>query len=92
LIASKSLSRVTNGLPRRMRTILAWAATFLVVHVAWVFFRCQPVIAIGAAEDEATSAALQRALYFVQHLIVPATVDHNIGHKGSSCSSNEYPR
>ncbi|MEK6644151.1 MAG: MBOAT family protein [Planctomycetota bacterium] len=78
LIASKSFSRMTDGLPRRMRTITAWAATFLVVHVAWVFFRCQPVVAIGAAEAETTSAALHRALYFVQHLFVPATVDQPI--------------
>jgi alginate O-acetyltransferase complex protein AlgI len=74
LIFSKSLSKAANWLPRNARTIVAWAATFLVVHLAWVFFRCQPVIPPGATNAEPTIAALGRAVYFVQHLFVPAVV------------------
>ncbi|MFH1418506.1 MAG: MBOAT family protein [Planctomycetota bacterium] len=51
-----------------------WAATLLVVHIAWVFFRCQPIVPMGAAEPEPTVVALQRATYIVTHLFVPAEV------------------
>ncbi len=64
--------RLTNVLPRSMRTVACWALTLLVVHIAWVPFRCQPVTPAGASEPEPTVAALQRATYFVEHLFVPA--------------------
>ncbi|MBI5763719.1 MAG: MBOAT family protein [Planctomycetes bacterium] len=76
LISSKWCASIGEWLPRRGRTIVAWAVTFLVVHVAWVFFRCQPVIPAGASEPEPTVAALSRALYFVKHLVIPVAVDH----------------
>jgi len=63
---------------RLARTTVGWAATLLVVHIAWVFFRCQPVIPQGALEPEPTTVALARATYFVTHLFVPAQVDHPI--------------
>ncbi|MBN2561167.1 MAG: MBOAT family protein [Phycisphaerae bacterium] len=61
-----------------VRTAMAWAATLLVVHVAWVFFRCQPVVNGDTVEPEPTVVALQRATYFVTHLFVPADVDQPI--------------
>ena len=57
------------------RTLACWACTLLVVHIAWVFFRCQPVTSPGATEPEPTIAALHRATYFVKHLFVPAPVE-----------------
>ncbi|MFQ5430481.1 MAG: MBOAT family O-acyltransferase [Phycisphaerae bacterium] len=63
---------------RRVRAGLGWAVTLLVVHIAWVFFRCQPVIPQGATEREPTVAALERATYFVHHLFVPAHVERPI--------------
>lgn len=59
---------------RPMSTILGWSSTLLLVHIAWVFFRCQPVMPPGSLEPEPTSAALARATYFVTHLFVPANV------------------
>ncbi|MFQ5502281.1 MAG: MBOAT family O-acyltransferase [Phycisphaerae bacterium] len=83
LIVSKvwgDCTRKTRAGPigRHVRTVACWAATLLVVHVAWVFFRCQPVIPRGAVEPEPTLVALERATYFVTHLIVPAPVEHPI--------------
>ena len=57
---------------------MTWALTLLVVHVAWVFFRCQPVMAKGAVEPEPTVVALERATYFVEHLFVPAEVQNPV--------------
>ncbi len=51
-----------------------WAATLLVVHIAWVFFRCQPIVQMGSLEPESTVVALQRATYMVTHLFIPAEV------------------
>jgi alginate O-acetyltransferase complex protein AlgI len=58
----------------KFRLVACWACTLLVVHVAWVFFRCQPMTPPGALEPEPTAAALGRAVYFVTHLFVPAGV------------------
>ena len=63
---------------RHARTVVCWGLTLLVVHIAWVFFRCQPVIAKNALEPESTVVALQRATYFVTHLFVPAEVENPI--------------
>ncbi|MFQ5411979.1 MAG: MBOAT family O-acyltransferase [Phycisphaerae bacterium] len=68
----------TGTLGRHARTLICWAATLLIVHVAWVFFRCQPVVPPGAVEPEPTTAALERATYFVAHLIVPARIEEPI--------------
>jgi hypothetical protein len=57
-----------------LRTLGAWACTFLLVHIAWIFFRCQPVPLPGQAELEPTAAALSRAVYFTQHLFVSPKV------------------
>jgi hypothetical protein len=57
-----------------LRRITGWAMTLLIVHIAWVFFRCQPITPPGALEPEPTTAALARATYFVTHLFVPANV------------------
>ncbi len=67
-------SQISN-LKSRTRTLACWACTLLVVHVAWVFFRCQPVTPPGATEPEPTVAALARATYFVTRLFVPAPVE-----------------
>ena len=65
-----------SRLARSGRLVLGWTLTLLVVHVAWVFFRCQPVLMPGAAEPEPAGVALQRATYFVTHLFVPANVEN----------------
>lgn len=49
-----------------------WAMTFLIVNIAWVFFRCQPVVDVATNLPESTGAALSRAMYFVTHLFVVA--------------------
>lgn len=64
--------RAANLLPRSIRTVACWALTLLIVHIAWVFFRSQPVTPVGASEPEPTIAALHRATYFVTHLFVAA--------------------
>lgn len=46
---------------------VSWAATLLIVHVAWVFFRCQP-IPLSNGDPEPLSAALARAAEFVWRL------------------------
>jgi len=84
LVISKIWTERTAGAPagrgigRYGSVVLGWALTLLVVHVAWVFFRCQPVIAQGAVEPEPTVVALQRATYFVTHLFVPAEVQNPV--------------
>ena len=55
------------------RALAPWLLTLLVVHVAWVFFRCQPVVRVGATEPESAVVALERAVYFVTHLVIPAS-------------------
>lgn len=55
-------------------TALGWLTTLLIVHFAWVFFRCQPMIDPITETLEPTSAALARAGYFLKHLFIPATV------------------
>ena len=49
-----------------------WLMTLLIVHIARVFFRCQPVILPGHAEPEPTINALNRAVWYVYHLFIPA--------------------
>ncbi|HKQ48855.1 MAG TPA: MBOAT family protein [Phycisphaerae bacterium] len=66
------------GPTRYLRTASCWALTLLVVHIAWVFFRCQPVTPVGAPEPEPTVVALQRAAYFVTHLFVAAEPDRPV--------------
>lgn len=61
-----------------VRTALGWAVTLLVVHIAWVFFRCQPIVPVGAIEPESATVALHRALYFVTHLFIPASPSHPV--------------
>jgi alginate O-acetyltransferase complex protein AlgI len=68
-------ARPAGRLATYVRVVPAWALTLLVVHVAWVFFRCQPVHPVGAAEPESTVVALERAIYFVTHLVVAPVVE-----------------
>jgi alginate O-acetyltransferase complex protein AlgI len=79
LIVSKALAGRETGassvLRRYGKTAAGWAVTLLIVHLAWVFFRCQPVIQPGAVERESTVVALERATYFVTHLFVQAEVE-----------------
>jgi len=53
--------------------IPAWAATFLVVNIAWVFFRCQPVVNPDTGAPGSTLEALRVATYFVTHLFIPSS-------------------
>ena len=82
LIVAKAFSGGGDGKPasslRFLRTALAWGATLLVVHIAWVFFRCQPLVPVGAIEPESATVALHRALYFVTHLFIPASPSHPV--------------
>ncbi len=79
LIVGKFFERrrtvLLSHLPKHLRVVLTWALTLLVVHVAWVFFRCQPIVDPTTGIPEPTVAALQRATYFVTHLFIPAQVD-----------------
>jgi len=60
------------AVPRGFKIVAGWALTFLVVNIAWVFFRCQPQFdRYGVMES--TTVALERAVYIVAHLFVPAT-------------------
>lgn len=52
--------------------LFGWATTLLIVHIAWVFFRCQPVVMHDGLIRESTADALARATYFVTHLFVLA--------------------
>ncbi len=54
----------------RLKRLAGWATTLLVVHIAWVFFRCQPEVYADGLVTESTSAALSRAMWFVTHLFV----------------------
>lgn len=57
---------------RGAQVLFCWALTFLVVNIAWVFFRCQPQLnSFGVMES--TTIALERAVYIVTHLFIPAT-------------------
>lgn len=60
---------------RAARSFLPWCLTLLTIHVAWVFFRCQPMTLSDGVTVESTSAALARAGSFVKHLFVPTTVE-----------------
>ena len=75
VFATGATAQPSLAIVRHAHTALCWAATLLVVHVAWVFFRCQPVVAKSAVEPESTVVALERAGYFVKHLFVPAQVE-----------------
>jgi alginate O-acetyltransferase complex protein AlgI len=81
LIVGKMANRASGDEPavRRMavglrgaRTAALWLATLLTVHVAWVFFRCQPMTLVGAAEPEPAAVAIGRATWFVTHLVIPS--------------------
>lgn len=85
LIVSKLTAARDDGSTNRSSSIVRWTSrvsgwglTLLVVHIAWVFFRCQPVIPDGAIEPEPTIAALERATYFVTHLFVAAEVERPV--------------
>ncbi|MCZ6698119.1 MAG: MBOAT family protein [Planctomycetota bacterium] len=65
----------TPFLSRGVRRFVPWVLTLLAVHIAWVFFRCQPILLSDTLALESTAAALARAGYFVKHLFVPASVD-----------------
>lgn len=74
---AESAARQESGLTRFAQfgtTALCWLSTLLVVHFAWVFFRCQPMIDPITEKLEPTSAALARACYFLKHLFVPAQI------------------
>ncbi len=51
------------------QALVGWAVTLLVVHIAWVFFRCQPV-ALPGGDPEPLAQPLARALHFVTHLFI----------------------
>ena len=76
LIVSKLVQggreRVNSFLEKSARIAFGWMITLVVVHIAWVFFRCQPIIPFGSVEPESATIALNRAVYFVTHLFVPA--------------------
>lgn len=55
--------------PSWLARVPGWLTTLIVVHIAWVFFRCQPV-ALANGDPEPLSAALARAWEFVTHLFV----------------------
>jgi alginate O-acetyltransferase complex protein AlgI len=82
LIVCKAVERPGSRRPRvapansRWCSAVGWAITLLVVHLAWVFFRCQPIISVGAVEPESAAVALQRAVYFVTHLLVSAQIEN----------------
>ena len=57
-----------------VNTVASWALTLLAVHLAWVFFRCQPM-RLNVGDPEPLTAALSRAVYYVQRLFVPVTGD-----------------
>jgi alginate O-acetyltransferase complex protein AlgI len=82
LIVSKVVHRRREGMPslfeKYARIAVGWIITLVVVHIAWVFFRCQPIIHPGSIEPESAAVALHRAFYFVTHLFIPAQVDHPI--------------
>ncbi|MCG8406688.1 MAG: MBOAT family protein [Phycisphaerales bacterium] len=85
LVVSKGYSARREDSPDRAspimryaRTLVCWGSTLLVVHIAWVFFRCQPVIPPGGTEPEPTIVALERATYFVTHLFVSAEVERPV--------------
>lgn len=54
------------------RAVAGWAVTFLIVNIAWVFFRSQPVMDLDTGTLEPAWAALGRAGYYVTHLFVIA--------------------
>jgi alginate O-acetyltransferase complex protein AlgI len=80
LIVSKLVHRGGDGEPsffeKYARTAGGWIITLLIVHIAWVFFRCQPITHFGSVEPESATIALNRALYFVTHLFVPTQVEN----------------
>lgn len=74
--AFKAGEENATRLARATRLVMGWGLTLLVVHLAWVFFRCQPVWFAGTVEPEPAGVALQRAVYFVTHLFLPAPVEN----------------
>lgn len=60
------------------RRLSGWTVTLLVVHLAWVFFRCQLMVDAATGVAEPTTAALARAVYFVKHLFIAAKVSDPI--------------
>lgn len=78
LIFSKLVETTRESISRFERwgrAAFGWVVTLLIVHIAWVFFRCQPISLAGTGEPEPTSASLARAGYFVKHLFVQAQVE-----------------
>lgn len=73
VFASKPSSDIAMG-----RRLLNWAATLMTVHIAWVFFRCQPMLLPDGISVESTTDALGRASYFVRHLFIAADVSNPI--------------
>lgn len=75
-------TRATSGADRTRRQPLAivsaWAATFMVVNIAWVFFRCQPIVDSVTGLPGSAVDAMRSALYFVSHLFVPASPVHRV--------------
>jgi len=74
----KPRARPAGGPGDWARACCCWAATLLLVHIAWIFFRCQPMRDGLTGLTEPTVVALQRAAYFTGHLFVPATVQDPI--------------
>lgn len=74
LPASASVATGAHRLIQFGTTAFGWLTTLLIVHFAWVFFRCQPMLDPLSETLEPTSAALARAGYYLKHLFIPATV------------------
>lgn len=73
---ASSMGRMIDGAPQRrhpLGVLTGWAGTFLVVNIAWVFFRCQPTIDTDTGLMGSTLEALHTAMYYVTHLFMPAS-------------------
>ncbi|MBX3396400.1 MAG: MBOAT family protein [Phycisphaerae bacterium] len=74
LILMRVFTSRTQSAPGPGRRLFNWAATLMIVHIAWVYFRCQPMTLADGLGRESTAAALNRAWYFMRHLFIPAEV------------------